>query len=576
MNKKIPAMNNSPQQTKQSGRYIFLNLISFCVVCFFVQNVLGQQPKITSFAPTSGSIGTMVTINGSGFSAVAASSIVYFGAVKAEVSSSTETTVKVKVPYGATFEPISVTSNSLTAYSSKPFAVTFIGTTAFIPNSFATPVVYESGKYPVVGGIGDFDGDGKPDIITANYTDNTVSVFRNNSSNVTLSFLKLAVIATGEGPGDIAIADFDCDGMLDFAVSNTTTQTVSVFRNISTAGSIKFASKIDLQGFKYTIRVSAGDFDGDGKPDIAEVDNIVGDIYLYRNTSTPGNLSFTQVYPFIGLGEVPSDLAVGDLDNDGKPDLAITEPFTNTLHLLKNITSGEAILFDYKLTLVPKTEPNQVSMADLDGDGNTDIIVCSSGSDSITVFQNKSTAGNYTFIPRSFKVGTSPNNVSIGDLDGDGKPDLAVSSSEIEVKVLRNTSSGGNVSFAGAVGYFVSGSSTFTCIGDLNADGRPDLVVGNYMSIFILKNETSALGIDDYISTRHIKVYPNPGKGIFSISSPEVISTAKVTGIMGNTLATYSPETRQFVIDLSEQPSGTYFLSIKIGNQFKTVQLIKQ
>lgn len=569
-------MNNSPQQTKQSGRSIFLNLISFCVVCFFVQNVYGQQPKITSFAPASGGIGTMVTINGSGFSTVAASSIVYFGAVKAEVSSSTETTIKVKVPYGATFEPISVTSNNLTAYSSKPFAVTFIGTTAFIPNSFATPVVYESGKYPVIGGIGDFDGDGKPDIITANYTDNTVSVFRNNSSNVTLSFLKLAVIATGEGPGDIAIADFDGDGMLDFSVSNTTTQTVSVFRNISTAGTIKFAPTIDLPGYKYTIRVSAGDFDGDGKPDIAEVDNIVGDIYLFRNTSTPGNLSFTQVYPFIGLGEVPSDLAVGDLDNDGKPDLAITEPFTNTLHLLKNITSGEAILFDYKLTLVPKTEPNQVSMADLDGDGNTDIIVCSSGSDSITVFQNKSTAGNYTFIPRSFKVGTSPNNVSIGDLDGDGKPDLAVSSSEIEVKVLRNTSSGGNVSFAGAVGYFVSGSSSFTSIGDLNADGRPDLVVGNYMSIFILKNETSALGIDDYISARHLKVYPNPGKGIFSINSADVVSTATVTGIMGNTIATYSPETRQFVVNLSEQPSGTYFLSVKIGNQHKTVQLIKQ
>ncbi len=79
------------------------------------------QPVITSFSPTSGSVGTFVKILGSNFNTIAANNIVYFGATKATVSSVSLSSLTVIVPSGATYEPISITSNGLTVYLSKPF-----------------------------------------------------------------------------------------------------------------------------------------------------------------------------------------------------------------------------------------------------------------------------------------------------------------------------------------------------------------------------------------------------------------------------------------------------------------------
>lgn len=92
-------------------------------------------PTITSFTPTSGPVGTTVTISGSNFSSTAANNIVYFGAVKATVTAATSTSLSVTVPTGATYAPITVTVNGLTTYSQAPFILTFSGGGAItLPN----------------------------------------------------------------------------------------------------------------------------------------------------------------------------------------------------------------------------------------------------------------------------------------------------------------------------------------------------------------------------------------------------------------------------------------------------------
>ncbi|MGE5106413.1 MAG: IPT/TIG domain-containing protein, partial [Sphingobacteriales bacterium] len=100
-------------------------ILSFLLVSF--ANIIKSQPVITSFSPTAAPAGSQIVINGAGFSNTSANNIVYFGAVKAVVSSSIINAITVIVPVGATYNPLSVTTGNLTAISSNCFIPTFSG-----------------------------------------------------------------------------------------------------------------------------------------------------------------------------------------------------------------------------------------------------------------------------------------------------------------------------------------------------------------------------------------------------------------------------------------------------------------
>jgi hypothetical protein len=140
---------------------------------------LAQAPIITDFTPKSGPVGTTVTITGTNLSTTNANCIAYFGAVRAQVTAATSTSLTAIVPTGATYQPITVTVNGLTGYSRLPFIVTFVGVGAITNSSFSPRVDFATGSYPRGVAIGDVDGDGKPDLAVANTGSNTVSVFRN-------------------------------------------------------------------------------------------------------------------------------------------------------------------------------------------------------------------------------------------------------------------------------------------------------------------------------------------------------------------------------------------------------------
>ena len=100
--------------------------IQFLVACLIAQAIVAQ-PKITFFTPNFGPVGTRVTIKGTNLGANPADNIVYFGATKATVIAASTTSLTVIVPSGATFSPITVTANNLTAYADNPFITTFNG-----------------------------------------------------------------------------------------------------------------------------------------------------------------------------------------------------------------------------------------------------------------------------------------------------------------------------------------------------------------------------------------------------------------------------------------------------------------
>jgi hypothetical protein len=568
------------------------------------QIVWAQVPTISDFNPKFGPVGTTVTITGTNFSTTAANNIVYFGAVKAVMSTASSISLTVTVPYGATYQPISVTVNGLTAYSAKPFIVTFAGGGSISSSSFAPKVDFTTGSAPEHIAIADFDGDGKPDLVATNGGSNTVSVFRNTSisGNITgTSFAKVDFV-TGVTPNDVTIGDLDGDGKPDLAVTNGGSNTVSVFRNTSSSGSItssSFAIKVDFATGSNPCLVAIGDLDGDGKPDLAVTNWGGNTVSVFRNLNTgPGgsitSSSFDTKVDF-AVGSTPIGVAIGDLDGDGKPDLLVTSLGSNTLSVFRNTSVTGSITnssFAARMDFAAGSGTADIVVGDLDGDGKPDVAVTNHDDNTISVFRNTSTIGSITFAAKvDFATGSTPYVDEIGDLDGDGKPDLvAANYNSNTISVLRNTSVSGSItgsSFANKVD-FASGNWG-VAIGDLDGDGKPDLAVtnsgGNTISVLrSLQSTTFVKRIDNEIpllfslEQNHPNPF-NPSTTISFVISSKSYVTLKVFDIMGREIATVASEelsagtySRQW--NAANISSGIYFYRLQAGSFTETKKLV--
>ncbi len=292
-------------------------------------------------------MGVTVTITGTGFNTTPANNIVFFGATRATVTAATATSLTVTVPTGATFGAITElnTGTSLAAYSTQFFNPTFSPNKSSITTAdISTKVDFTTGTNPVSVAIGDLDGDGKPDLAVANQNSATVSVLRNTSTSGSIvagSFAAKVDFATGSSPYSVAIGDLDGDGKPDLAVANQNSATVSVFRNTSTSGSIaagSFAAIVNFTTGTNPFSVAIGDLDGDGKPDLAVANQNSTTVSVFRNTSTSGSIaagSFAAKVDF-ATGTTPYSVAIGDLDGDGKPDLAVANYSSTTVSVLRN------------------------------------------------------------------------------------------------------------------------------------------------------------------------------------------------------------------------------------------------
>ena len=476
---------------KQSLLFLFL-FIS-------LQNIYAI-PVITSFSPTSGPIGTSVIITGTGFSATPTSNTVFFGATKANVTAASTSQLTVTVPIGATYQLITVMVSNLIAFSSSPFIVTFCSNNIIDNSSFATNIDFTSGYNPWSIAIGDIDLDGKSDLVVVNgLVSNlpTISVFRNTSSLGTISLAPKVDFTTGSSVLNVVLGDIDLDGILDLSVVNDGANTVSVFRNTSTIGTISFAPKVDFATNNAPRSLTVGDIDLDGKSDLIICnygDNLIS---VFRNTSTSGNISFAARVDFT-TSQAPRSVAVGDIDLDGKQDIAVANQGSNTVSVFRNTSTIGIISFASKVDFITGLTPVKVVIGDIDLDGKPDLAVANNfPSNSVSVLRNTSTIGTISYDPKvDFTCGNNTCSVAIFDIDGNGKPDLAVAnnSSSFAISVFRNISISGNISFEPKVD-FATGFSNFStvdlAIGDIDLDGKPDLESVNFNSaiLSILRNQ---------------------------------------------------------------------------------------
>ena len=466
------------------------------------------QPKINSFSPASGPAGTTVMVSGSGFNAMASGNLVYFGAVRAQVTSASATSLTVTVPAGATYQPVLVvnTANYQTAYAALPFVTTFINPyRASLSGGFYKPridLATGSAVAPTTAPFfvtsGDLNGDGKPEIVAVNASAKTVTIMRNAAiygNLVAAAFGTSMQLPVGNDPRAAAIGDINADGKPDIVVVNSADETVSVLINTTTTasiGDITFASKVDVAVGSSPLSVAIQDVNGDGKPDVMVANLASNTISVLRNifVHDAGGTNFFSARVDFPAGTAPRAVVVADLDGDKKVDLAVVNEQSNMVSVLQNTsvaTSIDAASFAAPVNFATGTNPGSLAAGDLDGDDKTDLVVTNFASGTVSVLRNTAVSGTInaaSFAAKTdYSTGSEPYAITIGDADGDGKPELIVANPTADkISILKNTSTAGTISassFAAPTLFATDAYPVSVALGDLDGDGEPELLAAN-------------------------------------------------------------------------------------------------
>jgi hypothetical protein len=296
--------------------------------------------------------------------------------------------------------------------------------------TFQPQVTYAVGNSPGYVAIADFNGDGKLDLAVTNVGSNSVSILLGNGDG---TFQPEVQYDAGTGAWGVAVADVNADGKLDLVVTDASaaaaTTTISVLLG---NGDGTFQPHVEYQAGLVPTSVAIGDFNGDGKLDLAVADFSKVNTVTVLLGKGDGTFSAPVSYP---VGFLPEFVAAADLNRDGKLDLVVANQADSTVSILLGNGDGT---FRSQVTYATGCVPTSVVVADFNGDGNLDIAVpdyCDGGGSAVSILLGN---GDGTFQPHlDYTVGQGPNQVAFGDFDQDGRLDVAAADqSSNQVSIL--------------------------------------------------------------------------------------------------------------------------------------------
>ena len=355
---------------------------------------------------------------------------------------------------------------------------------------FTSPVTYPAG-HPYVVASGDFNGDGKMDLVAGDVTNNDLAMLLGNGDGT----LKPAVTYHIDAAPHFIIAnDFNRDGKLDLAIVFPYAAKIGIFLG---KGDGSFGPPLNYPIGRFPTRILAADFNRDGRMDLAlsggnnDIDILLGN----------GNGTFQNPQNYI-FPEVPAVLAAGDFNGDGRIDLIVALRMAKTVNVFLGKGDGT---FQTPISSTTNSAVNgsgalSVVVGDFDRDGKLDVALTD---EYLKILKGN---GNGTFKAPSFtfKLNNTSADLKSGDFNGDGKLDL-VSAGVFSSGALQVLLGKGDGTFQDT-GRLIDGSSSVSVVvTDLNGDTRPDLAanIGGQLTVALLNVTPGNPDNTDYFVHQH-------------------------------------------------------------------------
>ncbi len=330
--------------------------------------------------------------------------------------------------------------------------------------TFGAQVTYAAGG-PTSVTAADLNGDGNPDILSADYNSNQVSVRLGRGDG---SFGTQATYATGNLPLSVTTGDLNGDGISDLLTADGGAGQVSVRLG---RGDGTFGAQATYATGANPFSVSTADLNGDGSLDFLSADLVSNQVSV-RLGRGDGTFGAQATY---ATGTQPTFATTSDLNGDGVTDFLSTDYGSNQVSV--RLGKGDGT-FGAQATYATGTNPYSVTTADLNNDGITDFVSSDFGSNQVSVRLGK---GDGTFgAQATYATGTQPISVSTSDLNGDGIPDILSAdfgSNQLSVRLGK-----GDGTFGAQSTYVTGTNPKSVATADLNGDGIADLLTADYNS----------------------------------------------------------------------------------------------